>query len=182
LTQINRQIPIVTGQFSFLSLLPLSHMFEQMGGFFTPLHRGASVVYLGTLKPSAILESLSEEDIYVIMAVPRLMQLLKSSIERGLEEKHLGPAARLMSRLAARFPKGPRRLLFYPVQRKFGANFTVFVSGGASLGPELFDFWSAMGSPSWKGMVSPRPLRYCASTPWSARLQARSDLPCPVSS
>jgi len=145
LTQINRQIPIITGDFSFLSLLPLSHMFEQMGGFFTPLYRGASVVYLGTLKPSAIMEALSEEDIYVIMSVPRLMQLLKSTIERELADKHLGAAARLWSRLAVKFPKGARRLLFYPVQRKFGANFTVFVSGGASLNPELFNFWSAMG-------------------------------------
>jgi long-chain acyl-CoA synthetase len=145
LTQINRQIPIITPEFSFLSLLPLSHMFEQMGGFFTPLYRGATVVYLGTLKPSAIMEALGEEDIYVIMSVPRLMQLLKSTIERELEEKHLSGAVRVLTRLAAGLPKGARRLLFYPVQRKFGANFTVFVSGGASLDPELFNFWSALG-------------------------------------
>ena len=49
MTQINRQVPIITSTFSFLSLLPLSHMFEQMGGFFTPLYRGASIVYLRTL-------------------------------------------------------------------------------------------------------------------------------------
>ncbi|HLO27453.1 MAG TPA: AMP-binding protein, partial [Geobacteraceae bacterium] len=79
MTQINRQVPIITSRFNFLSLLPLSHMFEQMGGFFTPLYRGAAVVYLRTLKPSAIMEALSEEDIYVIMSVPRLMQLLKTS-------------------------------------------------------------------------------------------------------
>jgi long-chain acyl-CoA synthetase len=48
MTQINRQVPIITSEFTFLSLLPLSHMFEQMGGFFTPLYRGATVVYLRT--------------------------------------------------------------------------------------------------------------------------------------
>ena len=82
MTQINLQVPIITSEFNFLSLLPLSHMFEQMGGFFTPLYRGAAIVYLRTLKPSAIMEALSEEDIYVIMSVPRLMQLLKTTIER----------------------------------------------------------------------------------------------------
>jgi long-chain acyl-CoA synthetase len=145
MTQINRQIPIITSQFSFLSLLPLSHMFEQMGGFFTPLYRGAAIVYLRTLKPSAIMEALSEEDIYVIMSVPRLQQLLKSTIERELAEKHLSGLFGKLSQWAARLPKGARRLLFFPVQRKFGSNFTVFVSGGAPLDPEVFHFWADMG-------------------------------------
>jgi len=145
MTQINRQVPIITPHFSFLSLLPLSHMFEQMGGFFTPIYRGASIVYLGALKPSAIMEALSEEDVYVIMSVPRLMQLLKTTIERELAEKHLAGVFRGLSRFASGLPKGARKLLFFPVQSKFGKNFTVFVSGGAPLDPEVFNFWSAMG-------------------------------------
>ena len=145
MTQINRQVPIITPEFSFLSLLPLSHMFEQMGGFFTPLYRGASIVYLGALKPSAIMEALGEEDIYVIMSVPRLMQLLKTTIERELAEKHLSGVFRGLAQLAARLPKSGRRALFFPVQSKFGSNFTVFVSGGAPLDPEVFNFWSGMG-------------------------------------
>jgi long-chain acyl-CoA synthetase len=145
MTQINNQVPIITDRFNFLSLLPLSHMFEQMGGFFTPLYRGAAIVYLRTLKPSAIMEALGEEDIYVIMSVPRLMQLLKTTIERELDEKHLSGLFRGVSQFAARLPKGLRRGLFFPVQRKFGSNFTVFVSGGAPLDPDVFNFWSSMG-------------------------------------
>jgi long-chain acyl-CoA synthetase len=143
--QINEGVPIITEHFGFLSLLPLSHMFEQMGGFFTPLYKGASIVYPRTLKPSAIMEALSEEDIYVIMSVPRLQQLLKTSIERELAEKHLDKVARSLARFAAKLPKRARALLFYPVQKKFGKNFTVFVSGGAPLDPEVFNFWSNMG-------------------------------------
>jgi long-chain acyl-CoA synthetase len=145
MTQINRQVPIITDRFSFLSLLPLSHMFEQMGGFFTPLYRGAAIVYLRTLKPSAIMEALSEEDIYVIMSVPRLMQLLKTTIERELEDKHLSVVFRTLAQLASRLPQGARRILFFPVQKKFGRDFTVFVSGGAPLDREVFKFWSSMG-------------------------------------
>jgi len=145
LTQINRQIPIINSEFCFLSLLPLSHMFEQMGGFFTPLYRGAAIVYLRTLKPSALMEALSEEDIYVIMGVPRLMQLLKATIERELEEKHLSGVFRSLIQFAPKLPKGVRRVLFFPVQKKFGRNFTLFVSGGAPLDPEVFNFWSSMG-------------------------------------
>ena len=145
LTQINQQLPIITSCFTFLSLLPLSHMFEQMGGFFTPLYRGAAIVYPGTLKPSAIMEALDGEDIYVIISVPRLMQLLKTTIERELEVKHLAGLFRFLARCAARLPKGFRRVLFFPIQHKFGRNFTVFVSGGAPLDGDLFRFWSSMG-------------------------------------
>lgn len=145
LTQVNRQVPIITSKFNFLSLLPLSHMFEQMGGFFTPLYRGSTIVYLHTLKPSAIMAALSEEDIYVIMSVPRLMQLLKTTIEREFEEKHISGLFRSLTQFASRFPKGLRRILFFPVQNKFGRNFTVFISGGASLNPDVFNFWSCMG-------------------------------------
>ncbi|MBW4055599.1 MAG: AMP-binding protein [Proteobacteria bacterium] len=145
MTQINRQVPIITPEFSFLSLLPLSHMFEQMGGFFTPLYRGAAVVYLRTLKPSAIMDALREEDIYVIMSVPRLMQLLKTTIERELDDKHLSGLFRWLSQLANKLPKELRRILFFPVQSKFGRNFALFVSGGAPLDPEVFNFWSNMG-------------------------------------
>jgi len=145
MTQISQQVPIITPEFSFLSLLPLSHMFEQMGGFFTPLYHGATVIYLGALKPSAIMEALSEEDVYVIMSVPRLMQLLKTTIERELAEKHLSGVFSWLARQGAKLPVGGRRALFFPVQHKFGNHFTVFVSGGAPLDPEVFNFWSSMG-------------------------------------
>ena len=118
---------------------------SQMGGFFTPLYRGATVVYPRTLKPSAIMEALSREDIHVIMSVPRLMQLLKTTIERELAEKHLDLAFRMLAYVGARMSKGVRRFLFFPVQRTFGRNFTLFVSGGAPLDPELFRFWDSMG-------------------------------------
>lgn len=143
--QINTQVPIITDRFNFLSLLPLSHMFEQMGGFFTPLYRGAAIVYLRTLKPSAIMEALGEEDIYVIMSVPRLMQLLKTTIEREFEEKHLSGPFRVLSKIATQLPKGLRKILFFPVQHTFGSNFTVFVSGGAPLDTDVFNFWRGMG-------------------------------------
>jgi long-chain acyl-CoA synthetase len=145
MTQISQQVPIITPEFSFLSLLPLSHMFEQMGGFFTPLYHGATIIYLGALKPSAIMEALSEEDVYVIMSVPRLMQLLKTTIERELAEKHLSGVFSWLAQQGAKLPVGGRKALFFPVQHKFGNHFTVFVSGGAPLIPEVFNFWSGMG-------------------------------------
>lgn len=143
--QVNQHIPVVSSDFRFLSLLPLSHLFEQMGGFLTPLYNGAAIVYIRTLKPSAILEALREEDIYAIIAVPRLLLLLKGSIERKLAAKGLD---RTFSRFLTRMdkvPKGLRKELFLPIHRQFGRHFTLFVSGGAALDPEVFLFWDRLG-------------------------------------
>lgn len=145
LVQVNRYIPIVTEDYTFLSLLPLSHMFEQMGGFFTPLFRGGCIVYPRTLKPSAIMEALAEEDIYAIVAVPRLLQMLQGSIERELEVNHLGGLFRWLMTGADKLPKEMRQRLFFPIHWKFGKHFALFVSGGAPLAPETFRFWDALG-------------------------------------
>ena len=145
LLQVNAHLPVVTEKFTFLSLLPLSHMFEQMAGFFIPLYHGAGIVYLRTLKPSAIMAALADEDIYAVIAVPRLLQLLKGSIEAEFAGYHLDGLLRRLLRLGERLPRPLRKWLFFPVHRKFGRHFTLFVSGGAPLDPVLFDFWQALG-------------------------------------
>ncbi len=145
LKQVNRHIPVVGPEFVFLSLLPLSHMFEQMGGFLTPMYQGATIVYLRTLKPSAIMEALREEDIFAVIAVPRLLQLLRGSIEREFAARRLDGLLRGLINIGGKLSLKARKLLFYPVQRKFGRHFTMFVSGGAALAAEDFRFWSAMG-------------------------------------
>lgn len=145
LAQVNRHIPVVTGEYRFLSCLPLSHMFEQTGGFLVPLSRGASIVYLRTLKPSALMSALAGEEIHAVIAVPRLLQLLRNSIERELAGKGLGGAFESLGNLADRLPPAARRFLFTPVRRRFGRRFTLFVSGGAPLSVDLFRFWARMG-------------------------------------
>jgi long-chain acyl-CoA synthetase len=151
LWQVNSHIPVVTGEFNFLSLLPLSHMFEQMGGFFTPLLHGASIVYIRTLKPSAIMEALAEEEIYAVIVVPRLLQLLKGAIELEVESRGMGQIFTKLLAATEGLPASFRGVLFFPVRRRFGGNFSFFVSGGAPLNPELFRFWKGIGFPVVEG-------------------------------
>lgn len=145
LSQVLGHFPEISADYTFLSLLPLSHMFEQMAGFLSPLCLGGTVVYLRTLKPLAIMEAFSEEEVQVVVAVPRLLQLLKNSVEQAFSAKGL---AWLLSGMLAVSPSlSPplRRILFAPLRRRFGRNFQLFVSGGAPLSPELFAFWSRAG-------------------------------------
>lgn len=143
--QVAAHFPSVTADYRFLSLLPLSHMFEQTAGFLVPLYLGGSIIYLRTLKPSAIMEAFSEEDVYAMIAVPRLLQLLKGSVERELAAKGLLGVFNRLASFSANFSLEARQKIFFPIQKKFGSNFKVFVSGGAPLSQDTFRFWSSAG-------------------------------------
>ena len=129
LKQVTAHISI-DSSYNFLSLLPLSHMFEQTCGFLSPLYLGGSVIYLRTLKPSAIFEAFKKEDVYVAVCVPRLLQLLKTSIEREFQNKNITWLLHPLSFL---------------IHNKFGKNFKFFVSGGAALNIQTGKFWQKIG-------------------------------------
>lgn len=139
LAQVNRHIPVITDSWNFLSVLPLSHTFEQMAGFLTPLWKGASIIYLRILKPSAIMEAFAHEDVRVMPIVPRLLAALKSSIERELAAKHLSGVFRWLR------AKYPGSFVFFPIKKKFGCRFQFFISGGAALPRDVAEFWTRMG-------------------------------------
>ncbi len=145
LKQIKGRIVCITPKWKFLSLLPLSHTLEQMGSFLVPLSCGSAIVYLRTLKPSAIMEAFAEEDIYAAAIVPRLLQALKNAIERELSLKHMSGAFAWLVKVTASFSKATRKKIFFPIQRKFGRHLSLFVSGGAALDPEVWRFWQALG-------------------------------------
>lgn len=143
--QVSAQFPAVNSAYRFLSLLPLSHMFEQTAGFLVPLYLGASIIYLRTLKPSAIMDAFAEEDVQTMVAVPRLLQLLKSSVERELAAKGLLGIFTRLCTVSAALSMPAKRKIFFPIQRKFGRSFRMFVSGGAPLSPDTFRFWNSAG-------------------------------------
>ena len=145
LIQLNKHIPVITSQWQFLSLLPLSHMLEQMAGFLVPLSQGATIVYIRTLKPSAMMEAFAKEDIYAAILVPRLLQLLKSGIEREIGHKHLETIFLWLLKKTSGWSRGAKRKIFFPVHKKFGPRFSLFVSGGAMLDLEVRQFWSGLG-------------------------------------
>ena len=145
LRQVNKHIPEITQKYNFLSLLPLSHMFEQMGGFFTPLMNGGRVVYIRTLKPSAIMQALKDENIYTVMTVPRLLQALKNGIEREFQSKGLGKIFEKLLSFAVHKSNKFKKILFFPIHKKFGRNFQFFISGGSALDAPTAQFWQNLG-------------------------------------
>lgn len=128
-----------------LSLLPLSHMFEQVGGCFVPLHVGAAVCYPASRQPAALSRTMQEWKPTFIMGVPQVLTLLMGGIEREATARgKLGLLNRLR-KIAAPLPPMVRRKLFRSVLSRFGGKLDFIASGGAAIDPEVQLKWEAMG-------------------------------------
>jgi long-chain acyl-CoA synthetase len=144
LNSMSKFIRIKKGQ-RFLSLLPLSHLFEQNPGFLLPLSNGASVVYIQNLKPSAIFSALNKLSITNIVIVPRLLQVLADGINNEVKTKKKEEVFYRITKISRKLPFIARKILFSSIHKKFGGKFNYFVAGGAALTPELQEFWELLG-------------------------------------
>ena len=71
----------------FLSILPLSHMFERTGGYYLPLSLGATVVFARSVAQLA--DDFLQQAPTVVFAVPRIFERFGARIERTLAESRL---------------------------------------------------------------------------------------------
>lgn len=135
-----------------VSLLPLSHMFEQVGGLFAPLSRGASIVYLERLNRRTFFDALRRERPSFVMIVPRLLEMIKGSIELAAEQSGRKKLLDGLRRAAAFLPAHARRLFFPTMWEIFSpARFRCFVAGGAPLEPGTERFFESLGLPILQG-------------------------------
>ena len=132
-------------EYRLLSLLPLSHMFEQAVGLGAALSGGASIVYMGTLRPDTIFEALGDEHITCILAVPQVLQLFANAIEREVRRSGRERVWRALHTVAPWVPFDLRRRLFRPVHERLGGRFLFYVCGGAYLDPTLAQKWENIG-------------------------------------
>ncbi|MFN2484686.1 MAG: AMP-binding protein [Candidatus Limnocylindria bacterium] len=128
-----------------LSVLPLSHMFEQTCGLLAPLLAGASVAYPMSRQPSVLVRAFRDYGITMILLVPQALRLLDNAIERQVDASGRRRSFERLHRLARRLPMRLRRLLFLPVHRGFGGRLRFIAVGGAALDAELGRRWEEMG-------------------------------------
>ncbi len=127
-----------------LSILPLSHMFEQVIGLLLPMGAGAHIIY--THSHAAIRELLHEYRITKMIAVPEFLKLMAGHLNGVVEQKHIGWLFKKMLYCASRLgSRRLRRLLFYPLHRRLGGRLDTIASGGAPLDPELEVLWDRLG-------------------------------------
>ena len=94
-----------------LSILPLSHMFEQMGGLLFPLRIGANVTYMTSRRPKAIFQTMQERRVSVMLLVPQALDLFKKGIEREIERQNKYAIFAKLMAISRKSPKALRQLL-----------------------------------------------------------------------
>jgi long-chain acyl-CoA synthetase len=141
---------------TFLSILPLSHMFERTGGYYLPLAVGAKVAYCRGV--AQIADDLAEQRPTKMFAVPRIFERFLDRVEQSLATS---PAKRwLFDQCVARGWRveqgkaGPldrvlvpalRTLVAKPILARMGGRLRLTVVGGAALDPAIARAFIGLG-------------------------------------
>ena len=151
-----------------LSLLPLSHSFERMAGFYVMLHAGVTINYAEGI--DAVVHNLLEVKPTVVLSVPRLFEkmysrVLEKALSGGVVKKRMFMWARRTADRWADLKLAQKpvpvalavsyrlahRLVFSKLKAATGNRLRFFVSGGAPLSPEIAKFFYAAGLPILEG-------------------------------
>ena len=146
----------------FLSILPLSHMFERTGGYYLPLSIGARVVYARGV--AQLVEDLASQAPTAMFAVPRVFEKFKARIDetlaaapvkRWLFEQCVVRGWRLESGEASAMDRmlapALRALVAKPILARLGGRMRLTVVGGAALDPEIAHTFIGLGLPMLQG-------------------------------
>jgi long-chain acyl-CoA synthetase len=145
-----------------LSFLPLSHVFERLGGHYVPLISGAKVAYAEST--FTVAQNMREVAPTVMLSVPRLYETMHDRILRAVQEGsslkqkifHWGVS--VGSSVSSAIQKGKKpsailqlqqniadKLVFAKLKAATGGRLRFFVSGGAALPQAIAEFFHAAG-------------------------------------
>ena len=129
----------------FLTLVPLTHVFGQFMALFVPPLLGAAIVFEPSSNPAEIMRSVKRERATALVAVPRMLDLLKAGLEREGESAGKSPWLTRTLEVASGKKFLRRAWMFRRIHRRFGWKFWAFISGGAALANDTESFFKRMG-------------------------------------
>jgi len=152
----------VSEEDTFLSFLPLSHVFERMAGHFLATHSGATIAYAENVETVA--NNLQEVHPTIMTSVPRFFEKVYArvldSLEEGsaLKKKIFLWAIEVGKKANVYKQKGlpltgflkikygiANKLVYSKLRERVGGRIRFFVSGGAPLSREINEFFNAAG-------------------------------------
>ena len=117
-----------------LSALPLYHALSFSCSLLMALYSGTTATYVNALRPTTLLKTMREAKTTAFIGVPRLFQMLQSTIERQAARADT-PGETLAERALA----------------VMGGEIRVLVSGGASLADAIYDRFQKFGMTLYQG-------------------------------
>ena len=145
-----------------LSFLPLSHVFERLGGHYVPLFSGAKVAYAEST--FTVAQNMQEVSPTVMLSVPRLYETMHDRVLRAVEagsslkQKIFHWGVSVGSAVSSTIQQGRNpsailkfkqsiadKLVFAKLKAATGGNLRFFISGGAALPQSIAEFFHAAG-------------------------------------
>lgn len=136
---------------TFLSFLPLSHVYERYAGHILPIATGSMIVYAKSL--ATLAADMIAAEPTIMLCVPRFLENVRAKILDGVAKQ--SPLKQKLFNLA--LASGKKRSqgkfsLLHPIldhlvgkkiREKTGGKIKFFVSGGAALAPHVTEFYQA---------------------------------------
>ncbi len=129
----------------FVSMVPLSHVFGQFMTLIIPPLLGATVVFENSTSPTEILRSIDRERATALVAVPRMLDGLRSAMEREIDSRRWRKWFNSSYSAAEGEPFLRRVWRFRRLRARLGWHFWAFISGGAALSSETEGFFKRIG-------------------------------------
>lgn len=129
----------------FVSILPLSHIMEQVAGLIYAVAAGAETEYITTLRPDVISAAIKGHRATALVVVPQVLELLFGAIRREADRAGSGATFRRALRIAPALPMALRRRLFRKVHEALGGELRLVLCSAAHLSPQLQRDWEALG-------------------------------------
>ena len=123
-----------TDEERILSALPLYHALSFSCSLLMTLYNGTTATYVNALRPTTLLKAMREDKTTAFISVPRLFQMLQSTIERQASREDT-----------------PGETIAEKAKNVMGGNIRVLVSGGAALDDATYDGFQKLGLTLYQG-------------------------------
>ena len=136
-------VPIFNEDSRVILILPLHHVFPFAGALLAPIYSGGTIYIVDSLAPEAIIKTLQEGKITIMIGVPRLYDALAKGI---MTKINASLVAKTLFKLAGFIgSESFSKTIFKAVHQKFGGYMEFFVSGGAALSIETGNIFKTLG-------------------------------------
>ena len=155
----------------FLSFLPLSHVFERVGGFHYAISRGVRICYCSSI--DQVGPALKDSGATIMLVVPRILEKMMAKINHQLEslpssKRKLFDWAISCGKKLLELKENKNNLvsdlsipslkyffadkfIFSSIRKKLAPKLRCFISGGAPLSKDITEFFYIIGLPVLEG-------------------------------